>query len=157
MTRARFRPRPCVRPGLALAAVLACAAAQAGPVEVRMGPVHTEMKMMDANGDGRLTHEEHAAGARKMFEAMDADKDGRVTAAEMDAAHERVTGGKPRPGELPAAAKIRAVDADGDGVLSAEEHAAGARRMFDAMDADKNGTLTFAELSAGHRRLHQGP
>ena len=152
------RPRRIRREAaLSLLLGVACVCAQAGPVTVQTGPVHTEMKMMDTNGDGRLTREEHATGARRMFEAMDADRNGRVTAAEMDAAHERITGGKPQPNALPAAQKIRVVDADGDGVLSADEHAAGSRRMFDAMDADHDGLLSFPELAEGHRRLQHPP
>jgi Ca2+-binding EF-hand superfamily protein len=128
-------------------------AAQATPVAVRTGPVHTEMNLMDANSDGKLTRDEHANGAQRMFQAMDADKDGRVVAAEMEAAHQRVTGEKTQPGAMPAAEKIRAIDSNGDGALTAEEHAAGSRRMFEAMDINRDSQLTFPELAAGHRRL----
>lgn len=44
-----------------------------------------KFRTMDANGDGKLTAAEHAAGAKAMFERMDANHDGNVTAAEMDA------------------------------------------------------------------------
>src|SRR5215470_10915127 len=57
-----------------------------------------EWKMMDTNGDGKISAEEHAAGAKKMFEMMDANHDGKVTAAEMDAAHEKITGRKAAAG-----------------------------------------------------------
>jgi hypothetical protein len=40
---------------------------------------------MDANGDGRLSRAEHAAGSHSLFVAMDANHDGLVTAGEMDA------------------------------------------------------------------------
>jgi hypothetical protein len=138
---------------LAIAAAFAPWAAQAGPVAIQTGPVHTEMNMMDTNGDGKLTPAEHAAGAQRMFQGMDADKDGRVTAAEMDAAHQKITGEKSKPGDMPAAEKIRTIDSNGDGALTAEEHAAGSRRMFEAMDANHDGQLTFPELASGHRRL----
>src|SRR4029079_3360620 len=36
----------------------------------------TQFQMMDANGDGKISAEEHAAGAKKMFQMMDADNDG---------------------------------------------------------------------------------
>jgi Ca2+-binding EF-hand superfamily protein len=112
-----------------------------------------EMKAMDTNGDGKISPEEHAAGAARMFEAMDANKDGKVTAAEMDAAHERVTGQKAVKGELTAADKIKAIDTDGDGVLTAEEHAAGSRKMFTMMDTDQDGFLSKEELAAGHAKM----
>ena len=108
---------------------------------------------MDANRDGKVTGDEHAAAAKKMFDAMDANKDGAVTAAEMDAAHEQVTGQKAKPSDMPAAEKIKTIDTDGDGVLTAAEHAAGSRTMFDAMDTGKDGSLSEAELAAGHAKM----
>lgn len=71
----------------------------------------------------------------------------------MDAAHERITGRKAKTTELSAAAKIKAVDTDGDGVLSAEEHAAGSKRMFEKMDGNKDGLLSKDELAAGHAKM----
>src|SRR5688500_5914082 len=81
-------------------------------------------QQMDTDRDGRLSADEHTAGAKRMFETMDADKDGKVTAPEMQAAQARVTGRAPKTSDLPAADKIKAVDADGDGVLTAAEHEA---------------------------------
>jgi hypothetical protein len=120
-------------------------------------PAGHEMSMMDANHDGKLSPEEHAEGARHMFEQMDADKDGKVTAAEMTSAHDRVTGKKPAKGEMSAAEKIKTIDRDGDGVLTAEEHREGARAMFEQMDADKDGVLTSQELAAGHAKKMRKP
>jgi Ca2+-binding EF-hand superfamily protein len=138
-----------------------------------MGEDH-QFQMMDANGDGKVTPEEHAAGAKKMFEMMDADKDGKVTAAEMDAAHEHMMGqrdGKndgvtepksaaktavknaPEKHGMSAAEKIKVVDGNGDGVLTAEEHAAGAKKMFEKMDTDHDGSMTKDELAAGHAKM----
>jgi hypothetical protein len=45
------------------------------------------MGKMDSNADGRISAEEHAAGAQAMFKAANADHDGFVTAAEMKAGH----------------------------------------------------------------------
>jgi Ca2+-binding EF-hand superfamily protein len=53
---------------------------------------------------------------------------------------------------MSAADKIKVVDADGDGVLTAEEHRAGSRKMFEQMDTDKDGFVSRAELAAGHAR-----
>lgn len=114
-----------------------------------------EFDAMDANKDGKVNAVEHADGARRMFVAMDADKDDKVTAAEMDAAHEKVTGKAAEPSEMSAADKIKVVDSDGDGVLSASEHVTGSLAMFAKMDTDKDGALTKAELAAGHAALLQ--
>jgi Ca2+-binding EF-hand superfamily protein len=113
---------------------------------------------MDTDGDGKISRDEHAAGVRRMHEKMDADKDGKVTASEMDAARDKIVGkkgakemkGKPH---MSAAEKIKVIDTDGDGVLTADEHAAGARTMFEKMDADGDGFLTKTELEAGHDKM----
>ena len=112
---------------------------------------------MDTNKDGKVSAEEHAAASKKMFDTMDANKDGKVTAAEMTAAHQRITGKKAKKSDLSAAEKIKVVDTDGDGILSAEEHAAGSRSMFEKMDTDKDGFLTKDELAAGHASMLKKP
>ncbi|WP_173119655.1 EF-hand domain-containing protein [Pseudaquabacterium terrae] len=112
-----------------------------------------EFAAMDADRDGRLTPAEHAAAAAKMFAAMDANHDQRITAAEMQAATKRLTGRAPRAKDLSAAEKIKVIDTDGDGVLSAAEHAGGSRSMFVAMDTDKDGYLSRGEFVAGHAQM----
>jgi hypothetical protein len=113
---------------------------------------------MDTSGDGKISRDEHSAAARTMFDKMDADKDGRVTAVEMDAAREQIVGKKgmkaPKgKAAMSSADKIKVIDTDGDGVISADEHVAGAVSMFDKMDSDGDGFLTKTELEAGHDKL----
>jgi hypothetical protein len=110
----------------------------AGPTDA--GSAGRELQMMDANRDGKISADEHAAGARAMFEMMDANKDGNVTAAEMDAAHEQVTGRKAKGTEMSSAEKIKVIDTDGDGSVSAEEHAGGSKTMFEE-DGRERGRL----------------
>lgn len=106
---------------------------------------------MDGNHDGRITAREHDAGARAMFVAMDADKDGRVTAGEMTAAQAKVTG--QQKSAMRSEDKIKVVDKDGDGVLTAAEHAAGSKSMFAKMDRNHDGKLSRGEFTAGHKQL----
>ena len=116
-----------------------------------------EFAAMDTNTDGKMSAEEHAAASKKMFDMMDANKDGKVTAAEMTAAHQRVTGKKAKKSDMSATDKIKVIDTDGDGILTAEEHAAGSRAMFEKMDTDKDGFLTKDEIAAGHAQMMKKP
>lgn len=136
------------------AVTLAPMAHAAGP---KSTAANAEFRKMDMNKDGKVSADEHAAGAKKMFDAMDANKDGKVTPAEMNAAHQRVTGSKANKSEMSAVDKIKVIDTDGDGILTAEEHAAGSRSMFEKMDADKDGFLTKSELAAGHASMMKKP
>jgi Ca2+-binding EF-hand superfamily protein len=111
------------------------------------------LKAMDANADGKISPDEHAAGAAKMFQTMDADRDGTVTASEMTAAHERVAGRRASAGSMSSADKIKVIDSDGDGALTAAEHAAGSRTMFERMDVDRDGFVSPAEYAAGHAKM----
>ena len=133
--------------GMAAGLLMVASGVQAG------GKVHRQMRTMDTNQDGKISAEEHQEGAKKMFETMDADKDGNVTEKEMTAAHDKIAGGRPMKGAMTAAAKIKTIDTDGDGVLTAEEHAAGASTMFGKMDLDQDGELTKQEFGQGHRKL----
>jgi Ca2+-binding EF-hand superfamily protein len=122
------------------------------------GSIDDELKKMDTNGDGKISADEHAAGAKMMFDKMDADHDGKVTVTEMDAAHEKANATHEkiearRPEKLSSAEKIKMMDTNGDGALSADEHAAGAKMMFEKMDTDHDGSLTKAELKTGREKL----
>ena len=56
-------------------------------------------------------------------------------------------------GQVSSAEKIKVVDTNGDGVLTAQEHAAGSKAMFTKMDTDKDGYVTAPEIKAGHKQL----
>src|SRR6188768_491935 len=109
-------------------------------------------KMMDANGDGKITRAEHSAAAKKMFAQCDANKDGIVTAAEMDASL-AAQGEKPGPGYKSSAEKIKVIDQNGDGKLTAAEHEAGTEKMFAQMDTNHDGALSKEECDQGMKML----
>ena len=134
-------------------AMLALALAAPAWGQPIVAAVASEFNAMDTNHDGKVSREEHAAAARKMFQQMDANGDGKVTAAEMDAAHEKVTGRAKATDDPPAAEKIRAVDQDGDGMLTAAEHAFGSRGLFDKMDSNHDDFLSPQEMAAGHAAM----
>ncbi|HVZ74276.1 MAG TPA: EF-hand domain-containing protein [Polyangia bacterium] len=125
--------------------------------------VDTKFQMMDTNGDGKISRDEHTAGSKKMFEKMDTNGDGKVTVAEMSAFHDKMEthekiesrdhNAKAAKGEMSAADKLKMIDTNGDGVISADEHAAASSAMFDKMDTDHDGFLTKAELKAGHEQM----
>lgn len=136
-------------PIIAALAVLP-ATAFAGPAPASAA---AEFRRMDTNRDGKISPEEHALAAQQMFADMDINKDGKVTFQEMDGANGGVEGAKANPHALSSAEKIKAIDTDGDGVLTAEEHRIGAAAMFGKMDTGKDGFLSMEEMAAGHRAM----
>ena len=120
--------------------------------------------MMDKDGDGIVTAEEMEAAHKNMPTAhQDAStgrhpaESGRLPQADSSARTSDASGKPMKPmdesADKSAAAKIKMIDTDQDGTISAAEHEAGARKMFDKMDKDHNGKLSAAEIQAGHDRM----
>lgn len=141
-------------------AVLAAGAASAGDD----WGADAKFKAMDADADGKVTMNEHTTGARSMFTRMDADKDGKVTATEMDASHSKMKDGQDRKaahashegkehGRMSSARHIAMIDTDGDGAITAAEHASGSQRMFKKMDANGDGSMSKDECREGHKKM----
>jgi Ca2+-binding EF-hand superfamily protein len=149
---------------VAMATVLASAAIAGDSKDHKehmKSSVDAEMRIMDSNKDGKISATEHAAGAQQMFQGMDGNQDSRVTSVEMDAAQKPLKAqdashgehGSQMSREMSSADKIKKIDSDGDGVLTAKEHEAGSKKMFSKMDADKDGFLTAAEIKSGHEKM----
>src|SRR5688572_10682899 len=49
--------------------------------------------------------------------------------------------------------KMDMMDTNNDGSISASEHAAGAKQMFQKMDADSDGKVTAAEMDSAHQQM----
>jgi len=62
----------------------------------------------------------------------------------------------PASPQSPMQAMMATMDADGDGAISAAEHAAGAQKMFEMADADHDGRVTHDEMHAMHARMMGG-
>lgn len=136
-------------------ALLAAASMPFAPMAVA-SPDHgtaREFAMMDTNKDGKISSEEHATGASAMFRKMDGNQDGSVTAEEMAMGHKAVTGKAAAKFDLSAHDKIKVVDGDGDGKLTAAEHVKASAAMFANMDADQDGFLSKQEMAAGHAAM----
>lgn len=130
----------------------------------QQGPAAAEFRAaflkLDANGDTVLERDEVPEAGRAAFDRLrlrgDANRDGKLDAPEMRALGQklRALGG---PGVAPAArpARLKAMDRNGDGVVSKAEFT-GPAPLFDRIDADKDGALTMQEARAFAARA-QGP
>jgi len=109
---------------------------------------------LDANKDGSISREEmeivsqkrdarRSERRAKMLERYDTNFDGKLSETERKAIRDkRITKyaeRKTRRGERPRP------DANGDGLISLDEHLAVADKLFARMDADQNGVLTKGE------------
>ncbi len=101
-------------------------------------PAMLRFKKMDKDDDGKVTKAEFV-GPEAMFGRLDADKDGSIGRDEMRKA------GAGNAAE--AIAKFRAMDKDGDRMISKTEFT-GAPALFDRLDADDDGQLTPQEIRA---------
>lgn len=164
------------------------AAVLAGPALARGDNGHggpramPSFEQLDTNGDGSLTMDEFEAPAKERFAAADTNGDGALSAEELDAARPQgrhMRGDGPRFGRMMpgmrggdraemtpemrqerATQMIEHLDDNGDGLLSAEELAAGPNpdRIFAKMDADGNGAISKAEFDAAKAKFAEmGP
>lgn len=126
------------------------------PAALGAGPDSDKhFKLLDADGDGKVSRAEHAAGAKKMFAQCDANRDGIVTASEMEASMAKA-GEKLAADDKNSAEKIAVIDQNGDGKLTAAEHEAGTEKMFGKMDTNGDGFLSKEECDAGMKMMKKG-
>lgn len=59
-------------------------------------------------------------------------------------------------GDMSSAEKMKKIDTNGDGRISAAEHDAGSKMMFQKMDSNQDGFVTAAEMDAAHGMMKQG-
>jgi len=75
--------------------------------------------------------------------------------AQDHAAHDMASHGMPAH-DMPSHGMFAMMDADGDGRVSAAEHATAAQAMFDEADANHDGAIGHEEMMAAHAPSHPG-
>lgn len=125
------------------------------PAAPRINPEEL-FKRADANGDGKITKDEAPERLKPGFDRVDANSDGGIDKAEFGRAMGRLMGmagqpgnaaPTPRPEFVVGAMILKALDADGNGQLSASE-IADAPKALAKFDKDNDGKLDQEELLA---------
>jgi len=109
------------------------------------GGMANMMERLDTNGDGQITKDEAEAAKAARFAEADTNGDGGLSMAEMQAFR---AAEKARRMEAMRQRMFEKADADGNGVISADEFEARGAPMFDRVDADGDGVITTEEMQA---------
>lgn len=129
------------------------------PVMAQDGPgprgPRLDFATMDTDGDGKITKEEMAAAAAARFAEADTNGDGSLSTEELVARMEaRAAAREAERMQRGADRMIERMDANDDGVLSADEMAPrDDSRMFARLDADEDGAISQEELEKARERF----
>jgi hypothetical protein len=144
------------------------------PADPGLGVLQSWVPRSDVDGDGAVSREEFVADADASLRTWDVDRDGDLAGAEVERVRDESAGllaaeearddylcgdtdppqrAAPPSGAADAGAVgppdlVAAVDADGDGVLTGAEWAAGTEQRFGAIDCDGDAVLSTAEAFA---------
>jgi Ca2+-binding EF-hand superfamily protein len=129
------------------------------------------LRSLDKNHDGRVTHDEYLAGAKKRFAKADANRDGVVSKQEAQAAKaalrekqtrrdaKRVAEGKPVKAKKKSgkAAKpyLSTLDANKDGRVSQKEYLARREKRFKEMDVNHDGVVSREEARNAKKKVQE--
>jgi Ca2+-binding EF-hand superfamily protein len=127
---------------LAAATLLLAGSAQAQVTDdFATGNMHFDVKAMDTNHDGMISHDEMKAYGEKMWSAMAKDAPTiPVVQAAQDFARGNVN------------FNAKAMDTDHDGTISKDEFMTYAEHKFDKMKKDSHGMVSVADASAAFAR-----
>ena len=103
------------------------------------------LKAADANGDGMLSMDEAPERLKQHFEKIDANNDGQLDAEELKRAIAAMAK-KGKPGPAKFLERLKAADANGDGMLSMDEAPERLKQHFEKIDANSDGQLDAEEL-----------
>lgn len=123
-------------------------AREAGP-GARLGGMI--LRRFDGDNDGKLTRDELTAGLKRDFARFDLDGDGRITDADLPPivrGQGVLKGQQGQPGMGRGGfmlGRLRAADANNDGVITQDEFIAAAMRRFEQFDRTKDGIIDQAD------------
>lgn len=130
------------------------AGAQDGGMGMGMGEAAPmpPFETLDADKDGKITPAEIAGQRKAMILGTDANGDGKLSAEELAAGQIRMMTER---ANARSARMVVMMDVDDDGLLSVEEFAAGPgpMRMFDQLDTDGDGAISKPEADAMAERM----
>lgn len=112
----------------------------------------SKVKMLDTDGDGRVSRSEYSAHKQEKIQRMDANNDGVLTPSESTPAKTEKKHWWSRS-DRPAtkAGDLNLADTNGDGQVTAAEATAYADKAFTRIDANNDGYLTEDELKASEK------
>lgn len=114
--------------------------------------VGKKVRMLDTDGDGRVSRSEFAANKQEKIQRMDANNDGVLTPNESAAGKAEKKHWWSRSDKPAAkAGELNVADTNGDGQVTAAEATAYADKTFTRLDADNDGFLTEAELKTANK------
>lgn len=114
-----------------------------------------KLEKIDINQDGNITKDEVSAHRADRFASADLNGDTLISPEEFEAFAEAERERRQQERQARMFAKL---DANGDGSISADEHAAMDQRMdrmFDRVDKDDDGVITEAEREAAKEKMKE--
>jgi len=113
------------------------------------------IERLDANKDGKLEKDELPERLADKLMRADADADGAITKDELDHAREKLGGRPGGPGGPPSIDELlKALDRNGDGVLTQDEVPEKLAMRIAAADANGDGKITKEELEQARAARH---